>query len=533
MRIKRFRVSNHSRIDDFDLDVRANLVLVGPNDVGKSSILRLLDLTLGASTAALYNRISALDVRDPNATMVVEIDFQDFDDQEQALFPDEIEVRSPTESVLTVRLDVQVDEASTLDIRRTAPFGRTGRQVSREQLAALGWRLVQSNQAGVRDFRKDRNDSLATILAEFDLGNERDKLLSLVKSFHDGLAKSERLGELRSNLADQLSRAIPEKLQKDDLTLASTADIGEPLSEVSLYVSRTDGELRSMEEQSDGTRALFAVALYDFISGSANVVSIDEPEVHLHPTSQRSVARLLMSGNNQKIIATHSSDIVGLFPPEQVVAVRPGGQLVQPQGQFLSDDDKLLVHWWVRDRLEPLTARRIVLVEGVADRIVLGRVAELVGYDLDRLGISVIELDGSGAVASVNKLFGSTGFNVPLTYLIDLDAVDDTAKTLGVEKETLSEHSVFVCNVDLEAEYCSVIDSGQLYAALESRFNDNELANCAASGETGARTSVDLAEFCRGKKRKVRAAIAAAKVLDHDSAARIEPLVNLLKSAAP
>lgn len=83
-------------------------------------------------------------------------------------------------------------------------------------------------------------------------------------------------------------------------------------------------------------RAQFAIALYDLVSESANIVAIDEPEIHLHPTSQRSLARLLRSGRNQKIIATHSPDIAGAFPPESVVSVR----LVQPKPGFLAGQER-------------------------------------------------------------------------------------------------------------------------------------------------------------------------------------------------
>jgi len=48
MRIDHIEMSNHSRIRDLRLDVRGHAVIVGANDVGKSSILRLLNLLLRA-----------------------------------------------------------------------------------------------------------------------------------------------------------------------------------------------------------------------------------------------------------------------------------------------------------------------------------------------------------------------------------------------------------------------------------------------------------------------------------------------------
>ncbi len=43
MRISRIEIANHSRIRDLVLEVRGHAVIVGANDVGKSSVLRLLN----------------------------------------------------------------------------------------------------------------------------------------------------------------------------------------------------------------------------------------------------------------------------------------------------------------------------------------------------------------------------------------------------------------------------------------------------------------------------------------------------------
>jgi putative ATP-dependent endonuclease of the OLD family len=59
MRLRSVQVENHGRLRDAVVEVRGHLVLVGPNDVGKSSLIRCLDLLLGASVAQLYARISA------------------------------------------------------------------------------------------------------------------------------------------------------------------------------------------------------------------------------------------------------------------------------------------------------------------------------------------------------------------------------------------------------------------------------------------------------------------------------------------
>ena len=261
--------------------------------------------------------------------------------------------------------------------------------MSRDQVDALGWTLLGAT-ALARDLRDDRRTALNDILQRVNLGAEKDAFNALIDQMQRQLKNSSVLEDLRDDLAGQLSKALPVAIQKDALEFitAAMAD-GDVLADVRLHVER-GGSFKDITEQSDGLRALYALALHDLISVGANMVAVDEPEIHLHPTSlQRSLARLLKDGPNQELLATHSPDIVSAFSPDSIVAVRAGGTFVQPKDGFLSADEKMVVRWWVRDKLEPLTASHVLAVEGVSDRIVVQSVADLTDRNLDRLGVSI------------------------------------------------------------------------------------------------------------------------------------------------
>lgn len=532
MKLTRIKIENHSRLLDLDIEVRGHLVLVGANDAGKSSVLRALDLILGASTAQLYSNITDADFRDRSQPFVVEVDLSDFTPTDKALFPDEIAVDpSSNSSKLTIRLAGEIDSSDTVSIARSAPSGGTGRQLSRDQVAGLGWRFLSATNQ-TRDLREDRRSPLDEILGAVDLGAEKADFEAIASSLAAKLGSSTVLGGLRGDLASQLSKALPEPIAQSDLALVpgSAAD-DDVLSDVRLQVSKA-GVPRDLSEQSDGMKALFAIAFYDLISGVANVVGIDEPEVHLHPTSQRSLARLLKARPNQKIIATHSSDIVCAFEPDQIVVVRHGGRVVQPVVNFLSTEEKLVARWWVQGRLEPLTSREAIAVEGPSDRIILECAADLTDRNLDRLGISVVDAEGKNTMPLVEKLFGTNGFDVKLSILVDEDAEAAAAKRHNVSAADLPTKSIWISRADLEAEYVRAIGSAQVWDALKTStlFSKNQLDTVVPSGPQRSYTDVDVAKFCRSYK--VEAAIVVAGVMTAATARAMTSVESVLTQVA-
>ena len=532
MRLTRVKVENHSRLQDLELEVRQHMVLIGPNDVGKSSLLRCLDLLLGASTGQLYNQITPDDLRELGQPFVVEADLCEFSNTEQALFPDEITVdpNGKTEPTLTIRLEASFDDDETLSIARTAPNKNIGRQISRDQLQAIGWTLLNANDRA-RNMSDDRHSLLDDVLAGVKLGDEQTDFDDLIDAIGGQLQSSSVLADLRERMSKQLSTALPERITRDELKFVpGAAADNNVLKGVQLEVNK-----KLISEQSDGKCAIYAIALYDLISNGANIVAIDEPEIHLHPSSQRSLARLLKNGKNQKIIATHSSDIVSAFDAEHIVSVKINGKVVQPARGLLNNDQRLILTWWVKDKLEPLTARRIVFVEGLSDRIILERVAELTGRELDRLGVTIMEVGGCKNMKHVWSLFGKNGFDIPASILIDEDAIPDVPKYLNIQQDEFERNSVWVSLKDLEDEYVQALDRNAFVHELlsSSMFETKKQQELKSKFKNGAITDEDIAEFCRFKPKrhpnhKVAAASIVRQLLDDCSASRIKSIMDLL-----
>lgn len=532
VRIDRIEVANHSRIRNLKVEVRGHAVIVGANDVGKTSLLRLLNFVLGASSGQLFQQLTVSDLADQAADLTVEVCFTKFTDDERAVFTREISIH-PTERTESLRVQLVVtvdpDDEEAVAIRRWFPEAGHDRGPSRAQLDAFRWRYLAATRDASASALEGPRSALQTLLRAIDLGAEKATLTSLLASFNAELETSSKLTDLRGDVAAHLSRAMPRLLRSDDLSVRTANDPEDSvLGNVSMFIER-DGEHVPLAEQSDGLRQLMSMTLFDLAEGAANVVVIDEPELHLHPSSQRTVAELFGDARNQKILATHSPYIVQRFEPSQIIAISPDRECHQIAPDKLSAVEKELANWWSPRLLEVLTARYAVIVEGASDRIIVEAVARLLNIGLDRLGAVVFDLDGAMKFPHVYKLIGKAGFCVPILGLVDEAEKMRWHGQIGGKPSQVFGQSIWVCNPDLEAEYCDALTGPGAARALVAAGFCSETAILSTSGVSRLDdvTADSMSAYCR--KNKVEAAVAIASQLDTPSATQISSVCGLLE----
>lgn len=532
MRISRIVITNHSRISDLTLEVRGHAVIVGANDVGKSSVLRLLNLLLGSATGTLYQQLGLADLRDPTTALAVEVTLIGFDDEDRALFTHEIDINAADKrEMLRVRMTVSPDpdDSEAVNVRRWFPDAGHQRAPSRDQLLRFGWRYLPANRSASSGALDGPNSALQTLLRAIELGTERSELTKLLAGFNAKLETSAAIGELRAIAASHLSKAMPRTVGKDDLSVRTASDPTEDvLGGVSMFFKVGDQHV-PMTAQSDGLRQLVMMTLFDLAEGTANVVAIDEPELHLHPSSQRTVAELFGTASNQKLLVTHSPFVVQRFEPADVIAVDRDGVCHQIPERRLSAVEKERINWWSPRLLEVLTARYALIVEGLTDRVIVERAAELAGITLDRIGAVVFDIDGAHKFRHVYRVIGSAGFSVPLLGLVDEKEKAIWHGAIGGKPANVFGKTLFVSAPDLEAEVCAAFGGPSAAQALidGGYCRKDDVLQSAGVADLGDVTDEAAAAYCR--VGKVGAAIALASQLDSATAAKITSVNALLR----
>ncbi len=321
MRIKAFEWSNYRRMPDGGIDVRNNIVLVGPNDSGKSSLLRAMHIALGMAHGQATSAIRARDFTDPGAPLKIRVVLDDLKDHDRAAFPDEVTTGPPEELTVEVEATVDPSDDELVAVRRHFPDGGHNRAPTRVQLETIGFDFVPAARSLLRELGEGRG-VVHSLLADLDLSADLPALEAAATKFKTTLDGSTVLGGFRSEVATALSGALPKSVVEKDVQLVSQAELlDDPLAGVTVTVSE-EGRAVPLSEQSDGIRAVSVLTLLGMARTTAAIVAIDEPETHLHPAAQRSVARSLGGDGGQRIIATHAPAIVGELDPLDLVAIR-------------------------------------------------------------------------------------------------------------------------------------------------------------------------------------------------------------------
>lgn len=315
MRVQEIAWYNYRRMPDGQISVRSHLVLVGPNDTGKSSVTRAVNLCIGMAHGALAGAVTPRDFSDPTQPLLLTVTLGNLEPDDQAAFPDEISVGPP--QVLRVALEATIDPADgeAVTTRRYFPDAGHGKAPSREQLKTTGFQFVPAVRSLLRELGGGSSGAVRSLLSGLDLSADAAALKEAADAYRDALDGSAALDDFRGTVAEALTDALPTEVDAGDVRVVSDAELTEdPLANVSVTLKDGDHDV-SLAEQSDGIRAVAVLTLLGMSHASAQIVAVDEPETHLHPSAQRAIAKSLLSGSGQRLLVTHSPSIVEAADP--------------------------------------------------------------------------------------------------------------------------------------------------------------------------------------------------------------------------
>jgi hypothetical protein len=168
------------------------------------------------------------------------------------------------------------------------------------------------------------------------------------------------------------------------------------------------------------------------------LLAIEEPGAHLHPHAQRRLFKDLAEIDAPVLLTTHSPTIVKYADPSSLILLRLNARgettAHQLDPEEIGDDDlKDLARLMRGGRAEMFFARSIIIVEGQSELIALPHFAGILGCDLDRDGVSLVQANGNN-YAFILRACQQSQFAIPAIVTYDTDVLEHDNKLLKEAK---------------------------------------------------------------------------------------------------
>ena len=169
--------------------------------------------------------------------------------------------------------------------------------------------------------------------------------------------------------------------------------------------------------------------LKDDTDGGMKLALIEELEAHLHPQAQLRLISYLQNEYNENdvqiIISTHSPILASKINLKNLILMKNGFGYDLAEGKTgLQKGDYLFLQRFLDSTKANLFfAKGIIMVEGDAENILIPVIADILGYPLEKYGVSIVNV-GSTAFLRYSRIMirsDNSTIGIPVSVVTDCD----------------------------------------------------------------------------------------------------------------
>lgn len=435
MRIERIDVERLLGFKRLSVEVDPELQLIaGPNNAGKSSLLRVLETFFADPTTEDMQRLKPLHEYyvqgGPRMMSSIQVQFGDLTKVEAEQFAD---VLSPEG---TFRIKISCTRKGKITYHSHGESSRA-RELYEQVLQSFSFVKIPSVRVS-DSAQTDHDQSLVRLYETLEgvlVRSGSSRKSQLQKDFAAAIAPVERLVHtVLSESVAAVATELPFREGRLGINLPDSRHALRGMLHQAVITSQDEVEV-PIADRGTGFQSAMVLGILRYVSSRANqpgvnvVFAIEEPEAFLHPQTQRAMAKILkdISADAQLLVTTHSPVLVDSFSVSRILRLplSPAGMSYTSRRHELSvAEEGRLTRYCDATNSELVFANGVVLVEGHGDKL-------LIDYLLERitggagghyaLGIAVIEASGIDTISHLVRL--AQLFGVRAYVVTDKDGV--------------------------------------------------------------------------------------------------------------
>ncbi len=436
MYLAELSIKSFRRLSDARLKFSPGLnVLLGPNNIGKTAVVDALRALLAGADDP-YPRFDKDDIHIPKiGTPAPEIRFEyifrDLSLDEEADFLHAL--RENHEGKLEAVLGVsygEIDKAGRLRPRKWCGEHEeiTTTAGMLENLRSVYLQPLRDAEQGLRPSRTSQLSRLLQLLSD-DSGKA---------SIAEALKKLDEELKVKQPIIDTQAAITIRHQSMLGTELAQVLNVGLSASDFNKLASRLSILVDALEIDSNGlgyNNLIFMAVVLSELAKNADAayrgLIVEEPEAHLHPQLQAVLLKYwstMQSTANEKpvqvFVTSHSPNFASIAKLSSIVCLVDADAKVDvfhPRDiRFEKGKREKLERYLDVTRAELFFARRVLLVEGTAELMMVNLLAKKCGVDLRDHAVSLISVEGLNFDCFM-PLFGENAIKIQVAVLTDAD----------------------------------------------------------------------------------------------------------------
>jgi len=537
MRLRSLHIRNFRKIEDLTINFPRGLtVIVGENNAGKTTIVDALRLMLFSSRDYDALRLNEDDFRRGADGDPIEISctFCDLNDDDEVHFNECLV--DIGDGIFDACLNIRAEFNSTtrrVNVKKWGGETEGGNLSSKlyDRITAVYLQPLRDPESGLRPGRYSQISRLIDCITEDD---DHEKFETIVKEANGKIRELEPVKDAKKDIDTQMASIAGEELAQMTELIFSDPTFHRIIAGLQPEIEGLPFSLNGLGYNNLVFTAMTLGTLRQSSQYSFRSILVEEPEAHLHPQLQVLLLHHLAKvageeeGNEvQVIVSSHSPILASQAPIDSIISVHETEDKVTAVSVCSIDFDptlkKKLQRFLDATRAELFFARRILMVEGISEALILPVLARIAGGCLKDSAVTVLNADGINFNAFL-PFFGNDRLGLPVVILTDGDDAkktgkpSDVASGLKAEENEIPNLRVEFGQITFEHELArSVTLLPFMLAAYEVLHPQNGATLKVRIAELGTdeeKADEFLNEFLRNKTSKGKFAQELAGILD-------------------